>query len=90
MDTDKQPHEILLEVAVKRGAKCLCPEYGRLCKAHDFHELIWRHLNLFQHHCYVTAMVPLAGCPDHGGPNRSMCLRPAKAVGPPCCSSRRR
>ena len=66
VDTDKQPHEVFLEVAAERGAKYPCPECGRLCKAHDFHEYTWRHLNLFQHHCYVTARVPRVDCPDHG------------------------
>ncbi|CAO0819861.1 hypothetical protein DFAR_1150019 [Desulfarculales bacterium] len=55
MDTDKQPHEIFLEVAADRGAEYPCPKRGRLCKAHDLHEFTCRHLNLFQHHCYVTA-----------------------------------
>ncbi|CAO0823352.1 hypothetical protein DFAR_3670009 [Desulfarculales bacterium] len=55
-----------MEVAADRGAEYLCSECGRLCKAHDFHEFAWRHLNLFQHHCYVTAQVPRMDCPDHG------------------------
>ena len=66
VDTDKQPHEVFLEVTADRGAEYPCPECGRLCKAHDFHEFTWRHLNLFQHHCYVTARVPRVDCPDHG------------------------
>ncbi|CAO0824820.1 hypothetical protein DFAR_940014 [Desulfarculales bacterium] len=66
MDTDKQPHEVFLEVTVDRGAESPCPECGRLCKAHDFHEVTWCHLSLFQHHCYVTARVPRVPCPDHG------------------------
>ncbi|CAO0821217.1 hypothetical protein DFAR_2210025 [Desulfarculales bacterium] len=66
VDTKKQPHEVLLEVAADRGAECPCPEHGRLCKVHDFHKFTWRHLNFFQHHCYVTARVPRVDCPDHG------------------------
>ena len=31
---------------------------GKACKAHDFGEFTWRHLNFFQHHCYITAKVP--------------------------------
>ncbi|CAO0824586.1 transposase [Desulfarculales bacterium] len=57
MDTGKQPHKVFLEVAADRGAEYSCPEYGRLCKAHDFHEFTWRPLNFFQHHGYVTAAV---------------------------------
>ncbi|CAO0822766.1 hypothetical protein DFAR_3290014 [Desulfarculales bacterium] len=64
VDTDKQPHEVFLEVAADWGAEYSpCPECGRLCEAHDFHEFTWRPLNLFQHYCYVTARVPLVDCP---------------------------
>ncbi|CAO0824809.1 hypothetical protein DFAR_940003 [Desulfarculales bacterium] len=63
MDTDKQPYEIFLEVVANRGAEYHYPECGRLCKAHNFHEFNWRHLNFFQHHCYVAARVPLGGLP---------------------------
>lgn len=66
LDTDKQPHELHLEVAADRGARFACPVCGRLCKAHDFAEFNWRHLNFFQHHCTVTARVPRTNCPEHG------------------------
>ena len=26
----------------------------------------WRHLNFFQHHCFITAKVPRTDCPEHG------------------------
>ncbi|CAO0824541.1 hypothetical protein DFAR_710004 [Desulfarculales bacterium] len=55
-----------MEVAADRGAEYSCSEWGKLCKAHDFHSLTWRHLNFSQHHCYVTARVPRVDCPDHG------------------------
>jgi len=66
LDTRRQPHvlEILLEA--DRGASFPCPECGRLCKAHDFKEFTWRHLNFFQHHCLITARVPRTDCPAHG------------------------
>ncbi len=66
LDTDKQPNELRLEVAAERGARFACPECDRLCKAHDFSEFTWRHLNFFQHHCYITAKVPRTDCPAHG------------------------
>jgi transposase len=66
VDTSKQPHEVYLEVAADRGAEFPCPVCGRLCKAHDFHEFTWRHLNLFQYHCYVTGRMPRVDCPEHG------------------------
>jgi len=66
LDTVQHPHvlEILLEA--DRGAEFPCPECGRPCKAHDFKEFTWRHLNFFQHHCLITAKVPRTDCPEHG------------------------
>ena len=28
--------------------------------------MTWRHLNFFQHHCYITAAVPRIRCQEHG------------------------
>ena len=66
LDTDKRPKELHIEVAADRGTRFPCPDCGQPCKAHDFSEFIWRHLNFFQHHCYITAKVPRTDCPDHG------------------------
>ena len=66
LDTSMQPNQLHLEVATERGALFPCPTCGKLCKAHDFAEFTWRHLNFFQHHCYVTAKVPRTDCPEDG------------------------
>lgn len=66
LDTDKTPHELHLEIKAKRGAKHPCPVCGKACSAHDFQEKTWRHLNFFQHHCYIHASVPRVKCPEHG------------------------
>lgn len=66
VDTSKHPHEVYLEVTAARGAEYPCLECGRLCKARDFQEFTWRHLNIFQYHCYVTGRMPRVDCPDHG------------------------
>lgn len=66
LDTDKQPHELHLEIKAERGAKYACPVCGKECPAHDFQEKTWRHLNFFQHHCYIHASVPRVKCPEHG------------------------
>jgi transposase len=66
LDTDRQPHELHLRVEAERGAQFGCPVCGRLCQAHDFKDFTWRHLNFFQHHCYITAKVPRTNCPEHG------------------------
>jgi transposase len=66
LDMDKTPHELHLEVKAERGSKYACPQCGKECSAHDFQEKTWRHLNFFQHHCYVHASVPRVKCPEHG------------------------
>jgi transposase len=66
LDTDKRPNELHIVMAADRGTRFPCPDCGRPCKAHDFAEFTWRHLNFFQHHCTITAKVPRTDCPDHG------------------------
>jgi transposase len=66
LDTEKTPTVLHLEIGADRGAEYPCPECGAFCKAHDFKEYTWRHLNFFQHHCYLTAKVPRIKCPEHG------------------------
>ena len=66
LDTSKQPHELHLTIKGERGAEYPCPVCGTLCKPHDFKEKQWRHLNFFQHHCYIHASVPRVKCPEHG------------------------
>lgn len=66
LETGKSPHELHLRVEAERGSLFPCPDCGRACKAHDFDEFSWRHLNFFQHHCVITARVPRTDCPEHG------------------------
>ncbi|MCQ3951219.1 MAG: ISL3 family transposase [Planctomycetes bacterium] len=66
LDVNVNPHRLDLRIEAERGALYPCPTCGRACKAHDFKEFTWRHLNFFQHHCYVTAPVPRTDCPEHG------------------------
>ena len=66
LDVDKSPHELHLTVEAERGERYPCPECGEMCKAHDFKEETWRHLNFFQHHCYIHARVPRVNCSEHG------------------------
>ena len=37
-----------------------------LLQAHDFQVKTWRHLNFFQHHCYIHASVPRVKWSEHG------------------------
>ena len=66
LDTGQKPHVLEIRLEADRGALFPCPECKALCKAHDFKEFTWRHLNFFQHHCYITARVPRTNCPEHG------------------------
>jgi transposase len=66
LDVDKQPHELHRTVGSDRGSKYACPVCGASCAAHDLREKAWRHLNFFQHHCYIHASVPRVKCAEHG------------------------
>lgn len=66
LETGRQPNELHLAVAAEPGARFPCPTCGRLCKPHDWKETTWRHLNFFQHACFVSARVPRTDCPEHG------------------------
>ena len=56
LDTKQTPSKLHLEIGADRGALYPCPECGAACKAHDFKEFTWRHLNFFQHHYYKHAI----------------------------------
>ncbi|MFC5081170.1 transposase family protein [Vibrio thalassae] len=58
LNTEHSPYELHLHVGAERGELYSCPECGVPCSAHDFKEKTWRHLNFFQHHCYITAKIP--------------------------------
>jgi len=84
----KIPHELRLTVKADRGSVFPYPECGQLCKAHDFKEMTWRHLNFFQHHCYITAPVPRVRCPQHGVKRIQVPWARKGAASLPCCASK--
>lgn len=54
----KQPgQELHININFKRGSKFL-DEQGILCEVHDTIQKAWRHLNFFQHACYLHCRVP--------------------------------
>ena len=55
LDTSVNPHQLKIRIKADRGAEFPCPVCGRMCKTHDFQEKQWRHLNFFQHHCYIMS-----------------------------------
>jgi len=66
LETDRQPHELHLTITAEPGALFPCPKCGRLSKPHDWKDDTWRHLNFFQHACYICARVPRVDCTEHG------------------------
>jgi len=51
---EKQLH---IKIDFKKGSK-FPGESGELCDIHDTKEKTWRHLNFFQHECYLHCRVP--------------------------------
>ena len=49
--------ELNIELGYERGAK-FADESGQLCGVHDTHLRRWRHLNFFEHLCYLSCHVP--------------------------------
>jgi transposase len=66
LDMECKPFELHIEIGADRGAKYPCPTCGAMCAAHDFEDMTWRHLNFFQHYCFIKARVPRVNCPEHG------------------------
>lgn len=55
-DVDKS-EELHVTIDFKRGSR-FADETGILCGVHDTVDKTWRHLNFFQHACYLHARVP--------------------------------
>ena len=53
-DTSKALH---IEIGFEKGSK-FPDEAGKLCSVHDTKARSWRHLNFFQHACYLHCKVP--------------------------------
>ncbi len=66
LELSSSPNELVLEIEAERGSLYPCPTCSKACPAHDFKTLTWRHLNFFQHHCYIKANVPRTRCAEHG------------------------
>lgn len=54
VDNEKELH---IEIGFSKGAK-FSDEHGHLCSVHDTQERTWRHLNFFQHPCYLHCNIP--------------------------------
>jgi transposase len=59
----------LLDIWVdfERGSRFICPDCKTDgCRVHDTAGKEWRHLDFFQHECYLHARVPRVSCPECG------------------------
>jgi len=57
-----------LTLTFPKGSHFRCPECGAEgAVVHDTREHTWRHLNFFQHKCYLRANVPRVKCPQGCG-----------------------
>jgi transposase len=66
---DKESGTVYLEISEKSGLweMIRCPKDGGLCFCYDHTELLsWRHLNVFQHQCQITAHLPRGKCRQCG------------------------
>lgn len=49
--------ELHIKIDFEQGTK-FADESGELCGIHDSREKVWRHLNFFEHKCYLHCKVP--------------------------------
>jgi len=63
---DVASKELHLYLDFARGSSFPCPGCAAACKAYDRKERVWRHLNFFEHECYLHADFPRLNCPDCG------------------------
>ncbi len=53
-----------IDIGFEKGARFSDPVNGEPCRVHDTMERQWRHLNFFQHTCYLHCRVPRVRRPD--------------------------
>lgn len=53
-----------IDIGFEKGAKFSDPDTGEPCPVHDTMERRWRHLNFFEHTCYIHCKVPRVTCSD--------------------------
>lgn len=56
-ETSDGTQELHINIDFKKGSK-FTDEHGELCSVHDTQQRTWRHLNFFQHACYLHCRVP--------------------------------
>ena len=67
---DVERKRLDIHVDFPRGSTFPCAVCAKACKVHDAKDhakdQTWRHLNFFEHLCFLHARQPRANCPEHG------------------------
>lgn len=64
---DVEGERLDITINFAAGGRFACPACGAAeCPAHDTEDKSWRHLNFFQHVCYLHARVPRVRCAQCG------------------------
>ena len=63
---DVEAKELHIHLDFPRGSVFACPGCDAPVKAYDTKEHVWRHLNFFEHKCYLHANFPRVECKDCG------------------------
>lgn len=53
-----------IDIGFEKGTRFPDPQAGSLCPVHDTVERKWRHLNFFEHTCYIHCQVPRMRTPS--------------------------
>jgi transposase len=67
IEFDSKEKRLDIYLDFPKGSVFNCPKCGEKSKAYDTEDKVWRHLNFFQHECYLHARVPRTDC--HSGEN---------------------
>ena len=63
-DGEKKRLDIYLDFS--KGSRFSCSDCGEPCSVYDTEQKEWRHLNFFQHECYLHARTPRTDCKKCG------------------------
>ncbi len=65
---NSQPKNKVVDIFIGfvRGSEFPCPCCEKSCKVHDSKEHRIRHLDWFEHRCYLNVRVPRTRCSEHG------------------------
>lgn len=65
-DVKATPERVDISISSKSGSKVECPVCGEMCRIHDRIERTWRHTDMGEAECFITAKIPRCDCPKCG------------------------